>query len=134
MKKDKNPYFESVGKRKTSIARVQLYNQDKKGITVNDQDYKKYFSTKDLQKKAILPLETMKCLDRFYFSVKVKGGGISSQAQAVAHGISRALVKFNIDFKKRLRKAGSLTRDPRVRERKKFGLKRARKSAQWKKR
>ncbi|MDD5606350.1 MAG: 30S ribosomal protein S9 [Candidatus Pacebacteria bacterium] len=134
MKKTKDPYFASIGRRKSSVARVYLFNQEKKGIIVNEKDYKKYFPTKDLQKKAVFPLETMKCLDRFYFSIKVKGGGISSQAEAIAHGISRALVKFNSDFKKRLRKAGSLTRDPRTRERKKFGLKRARRAPQWRKR
>jgi small subunit ribosomal protein S9 len=134
MNKTKNQYFEATGKRKTAIARVRLFNQEKKGIIVNEKDYKEYFSTPDLQKKAVYPLETMKCLDRFYFSIKVRGGGFNSQAEAVAHGISRSLVKFNLDFKKRLRKAGSLTRDPRTRERKKFGLKRARRAPQWRKR
>ncbi len=132
--KTKNPYFESVGRRKTSVARVRLYNQDEKGIIINDKDYKEYFPTLELQQKAVYPLETMKCLDRFYFSIKLRGGGINSQAESVAHGISRALVEFNLDFKKRLRKAGSLTRDPRMRERKKFGLKRARRAPQWRKR
>ncbi len=130
----KNQYFESVGRRKTSVARVRLFNQEKKGIIINEKDYKEYFPTVELQQKAIFPLEVLKSLNRFYFTIKVKGGGISSQAEAVAHGISRALVEFNEDFKKRLRKEGALTRDPRMRERKKFGLKRARRAPQWKKR
>jgi len=76
----------------------------------------------------------MGCDDKFRVSVVVKGGGINSQAEASRHGISRALVVFNPEFKKRLRRAGYLTRDPRQRERKKFGLKRARRAPQWKKR
>ena len=80
------------------------------------------------------PLDKMKCLDRFAVVAKVQGGGVRGQAEAVRHGVSRALVKFNADFRKRLRKVGLLTRDPRMRERKKFGLKRARKAPQWSKR
>ena len=76
----------------------------------------------------------MKCLDKFKISVMVKGGGISSQAEAIRHGISRALVEFNPEFRRRLRRLGFLTRDPRKRERKKFGLKRARRAPQWAKR
>jgi len=79
-------------------------------------------------------LKKMKCLDQFKTQVLVKGGGISAQAEAVRHGTARALVLFNPDFKKRLKKAGYLTRDPRMRERKKFGLKRARRAPQWQKR
>ncbi len=134
MKTTKNPYFESTGRRKTSVARIKLFNQDKKGIVVNEKTVQEYFPTLDLQKRALFPLETMKCLDRFYITIKVKGGGISSQADAVAHGIARSLFEFNPDFKKKLRKAGTLTRDPRMRERKKFGLKRARRAPQWRKR
>ncbi len=134
MIKKKNPYFESVGRRKTSVARVRLYDQEKKGIVINEKKVKEYFPTPDMQQRALFPLETMNCLSRFYLSIRVKGGGISSQADAVSHGIARALVEFNPDFKKKLRKAGSLTRDPRMRERKKFGLKRARRAPQWRKR
>ena len=76
----------------------------------------------------------MKCVGHFKVSIKVSGGGVHSQAEAVRHGIARALVKFNADFRKKLRRAGHITRDPRKRERKKFGLKRARRAPQWSKR
>jgi len=127
-------YFEAVGRRKTSVARVRLFTQGEKLLFVNEKPYKEYFSTFELQQIAIASLERMKCLDHFRVSVKVRGGGIHSQAEAVRHGISRALVKFNPDFRKRLRRAGYITRDPRARERKKFGLKRARRAPQWSKR
>ena len=80
------------------------------------------------------PFKLMNCLDLFRVSVRVKGGGLVAQAEAVRHGVSRALVLFNSGFRKKLKKAGYLKRDPRMRERKKFGLKRARKAPQWSKR
>ena len=132
--KTKDKYFEAVGRRKTSIARVRLFTQGEKEFLVNDKPYQDYFSTLELQQIAGSPLEKMKAFDKFNVSAKVKGGGVHSQAEAVRHGISRALVKFNLDFKKRLRRAGFLTRDSRMRERKKFGLKRARRAPQWQKR
>jgi len=134
-KKEKMPkYFEAVGRRKTSTARVRLLTHEAKGIKVNDKSYKDYFPVFSLQKKIEEPLETISSLDKFGISIKVKGGGISSQAEACRHGIARALVLLNPYFKKRLKKAGYLTRDPRMRERKKFGLKRARRAPQWSKR
>lgn len=129
-----NRYFEAVGRRKTSVARVRLFTQGEKILFVNEKPYQEYFSTFELQQIIISSLKRMKCLDHFRVSVKVRGGGIHSQAEAVRHGISRALVKFNPDFRKRLRRAGYITRDPRARERKKFGLKRARRAPQWSKR
>jgi len=130
----KPQYFEAVGKRKTAVARVRLFTQGEKQFLVNEKPYDKYFPTFDLQKIANAPLRKMKCLERFQISVKVKGGGIHAQAEAVRHGIARALVEFNPEFRRRLRRAGYLTRDPRQRERKKFGLKRARRAPQWQKR
>jgi len=127
-------YIETVGRRKTSVARVRMYTKGDKEIIINGKPYNKYFTTKVLQEICIAPLKRMNCDDKFRVSVKVHGGGINSQAEAVRHGISRALIEFNEEFKKRLRKAGFLTRDPRQRERKKFGLKRARRAPQWKKR
>lgn len=126
-------YFEAVGKRKTSIARVRLF---KKGteFTINGKPYKEYFPTFHLQQIAEGSLRKVDLLDTFEISIKVKGGGISSQAQAVRHGIARALVKFDPELKPRLRKAGYITRDVRTRERKKPGLKRARRAPQWSKR
>lgn len=127
-------YFEAVGRRKTSLARVRLFTQGEKTLTINGKPYKEYFSTLDLQQIAVNSLKKMKGFERFRVTARVRGGGIHSQAEAVRHGISRALVKFNPDFRKRLRRAGFLTRDPRARERKKPGLKRARRAPQWSKR
>jgi small subunit ribosomal protein S9 len=127
-------YFEAVGRRKTSVARVRLLTQGEKTFLVNKKPLEVYFPTAELRQVVTAPLVTMKCLDKFKISAIVKGGGLSSQAQALSHGIARALVLSNPDFRKRLKKAGFLTRDPRMRERKKFGLKRARRAPQWSKR
>ena len=127
-------YFEAVGRRKTAVARVRFFTQGKKTFLVNKKPLEVYFPIFEQQRTAIAPLEKMNCLDKFKILTIVKGGGLSSQAQALSHGIARALVLFNPDFRKRLKKAGYLTRDPRMRERKKFGLKRARKAPQWQKR
>jgi len=127
-------YFETVGRRKTAVARIRLWPKGKGDFLVNSKSYQNYFPTLKLQETAIAALKKMKCLDQFNIEVLVKGGGVVAQAEAVRHGISRALVLFNLDFKKRLRKVGYLTRDPRMRERKKFGLKRARRAPQWQKR
>jgi len=127
-------YFEAVGRRKTAIARIRLFTQGDKTILVNNKPYKEYFPILELQQIIISALDKMKSLDKFKIIVKVKGGGFHAQAEAIRHGISRALVEFNPDFRKRLRRVGYLTRDSRVRERKKFGLKRARRAPQWQKR
>lgn len=127
-------YFEAVGRRKTAVARIRVFTKGEKSILVNDKPLEKYFPTFELQKICQAPLEKMKCLDKFRISVIVKGGGLSAQTEAVRHGITRALVLFNPDFRKRLKKVGYLKRDPRMRERKKFGLKRARRAPQWSKR
>ncbi|MFH1841514.1 MAG: 30S ribosomal protein S9 [Candidatus Nealsonbacteria bacterium] len=127
-------YFEAVGRRKTSVARVRLFTRGEKEILINGKSCQSYFPTLELQQIVSSAIQKMNCADKFRILAKAKGGGIHSQAEAVRHGISRALVKFNVDFRKRLRKAGYLTRDSRARERKKFGLKRARRAPQWKKR
>lgn len=132
-KEEKEKYYEAVGRRKTATARVRLYTKTK-GLIVNEKDFKVYFPIIRLQKLMTAPFETMKAGDKFGFTAKVSGGGIMAQSEAVALGISRALVKFNQDFKKRLRRAGHLTRDARAVERKKFGLKKARRAPQWSKR
>lgn len=130
-------YIEAVGRRKTSVARVRLYTK-KEGfddsILINNKPYKEYFAAQLLQKTVESPLEKMKLIDRFVVTVHTKGGGIRGQSEAVRHGIALALVKFNPDFKKRLRRAGFITRDPRMVERKKYGLKKARRAPQWSKR
>jgi len=132
-------YFETVGRRKTAVARVRFFTRPGRGypeklFLINAKPIEKYFPTFELQKIAKAALEKMKCLDKFRISAKTKGGGLFSQAEAIRHAISRALVLFNPDFRKRLKKAGFLKRDPRMKERKKFGLKRARKAPQWAKR
>ncbi len=135
----KRRYWEAVGRRKTSIARVRLFTVrpfegEEAKMTINDKFYKDYLPILSLQKIVEASLRRMKSLNRFEISVKVKGGGIAAQAEAIRHGIARALVKFNPDFRKKLRRAGYLTRDPRMKERKKFGLKKARRAPQWSKR
>jgi len=127
-------YFEAIGRRKTAVARVRLFTKGDKEFIVNDEPYTKYFQTTEDQESAVASMKKMKCLDKFRITVKVQGGGHRAQAEAIRHGTARVLVDFNANFRKRLRKAGFLTRDPRMRERKKFGLKRARKSPQWAKR
>jgi len=127
-------YFVGTGRRKTAIARVRLYTKGDKTIEVNGMAFEKYFPTKILQLNALASLDKMKSMDRFKITITVRGGGVNSQAEAVRHGIARALVVFNADYRKRLRKAGFLTRDPRMKERKKPGLKRARRAPQWSKR
>jgi small subunit ribosomal protein S9 len=133
-KKEEEKYFQAIGRRKTSIARVKLFTRGEKIFLVNKKPIEQYFKNPEPQQIAKAALDKMKCLDKFRISVMVKGGGLHSQSEAVRHGIARGLVLFNPDFKKRLRRAGFLTRDPRMRERRKFGLKRARKAPQWAKR
>lgn len=127
-------YFQAVGRRKTAVARIRLFTKGEKQFLVNGKLYQEYFSTDEDRQTAIASMIKMKCLDKFRVISVVKGGGRSAQAEAIRHGTARVLVDFNNNFKKRLRKVGYLTRDPRMRERKKFGLKRARRAPQWAKR
>jgi small subunit ribosomal protein S9 len=127
-------YFVGTGRRKTSVARVRLYTKGDKTITVNGRGFEEYFNDTNLQKLAISSLDKVNLLSKFRISIVVNGGGVHSQAEAVRHGISRALTVLNPEFRRRLRKLGYLTRDQRMKERKKFGLKRARRAPQWSKR
>lgn len=127
-------YFEAEGRRKTAVARIRLFTQAEKLFLVNEKPLEHYFPIFELRQIAQASLEKMKCLDKFRVSARVQGGGLRAQAEAIRHGIARALVLFNPDFRKRLKAAGFLRRDPRMRERKKFGLKRARRAPQWQKR
>ena len=127
-------YLEAIGRRKTAVARVRLYTGGDKEFSVNSKPYQQYFPLVDDQQTAISSMVKMKCFDKFRVTVVVRGGGRHAQAEAIRHGTARVLVDFNNNLRKKLRKAGFLTRDPRMRERKKFGLKRARKSPQWAKR
>lgn len=140
-KKESDPkfYYEAVGRRKQSTARIRLFTcrpfKDEKGkILVNNKPYTDFFTTFELQQIVASALKKMKSLNRFEVTIKVKGGGIRGQADAIRHGLARALVKFNADFSKKLKRAGYLRRDPRKKERKKPGLKKARRAPQWKKR
>ena len=134
VKGKESSYYEAVGRRKTAVARVRLFEQAGKDILINRKKLENYFPLASLRQAVEEPLKKVKALDKFKVLVNVKGGGISSQAGAIRHGIARALVKFNPEFKKKLKRAEMLTRDPRMKERRKFGLKKARKAPQWSKR
>ncbi|EKD56275.1 MAG: 30S ribosomal protein S9 [uncultured bacterium] len=120
-------YFEAVGRRKRAVARVRLY-------TGKGQFYKNNQLVSAVSSTINSPLILVGLVDKFDISIKVVGGGIKSQEEAVRHALSRALVKFDETLKPSLRKAGFMTRDPREKERKKPGLKRARRAPQWQKR
>jgi small subunit ribosomal protein S9 len=130
----KERYFRAIGRRKTATARVRLFPKGKGEILINDKALDVYFPNSFLQGVVRAPLEIAKSLNKFKITAIVKGGGKNAQAEALRHGIARALVDFNAKLKKELKKAGFLKRDPRMRERKKFGLKRARRGPQWAKR
>ncbi|MCL4394965.1 MAG: 30S ribosomal protein S9 [Chloroflexi bacterium] len=126
-------YYEGLGRRKAAIARVRLF-AGSGGFTVNDKPLAEYFARPSLISRAISPLKVTQNEDRFAISVKVNGGGMVGQSDAVSLGLARALLAADGGFKISLRKAGLLTRDPREKERKKPGLKKARKAKQYTKR
>lgn len=126
-------YTEAIGRRKTSIARVRITSSSKNHFEINDRDLASYFPTKELQSIVEEALGKEKG-NNFNVTVKLKGGGVHSQAEAMRHGIARALVKYDEANKSKLKTAGLLKRDPRAKERRKFGLKKARKAPQWSKR
>lgn len=125
--------FCGTGRRKKSIARVRLLNGNGK-ITVNGKDINEYFGIETLKVIVKQPLVATNTLDKYDVVAKVTGGGISGQAGAVRHGISRALLEANGEYRPTLKSAGFLTRDARMKERKKYGLKKARKAPQFSKR
>ena len=127
-------YYYGTGRRKTSSAQVRLYPSKEPEILVNDSRAEEYFSRPGDLALLKTPLRVTATEDMFKITVKVRGGGISGQAGAVRHGIARALTKANPELRRTLRREGSLTRDPRMKERKKPGLKRARKAPQYTKR
>lgn len=127
-------YLYGVGRRKTAIAQVRVYKKGNGKITINGKDFAAYAPAVDLQERITAPLKVIGQSDKLDVSAFVSGGGKVSQAEAIRHGISRAILQLNQNFKKPLKKAGFLTRDPRKKERKKPGLKRARKRPQWTKR
>ena len=125
--------YNAVGRRKTAIARVRLVAGDGK-ILVNKRELDNYFGLETLKMTARQPLELTKAGSDMDILINVRGGGLAGQAGAIRHGISRALIKANPDLRESLKKAGFLTRDPRMKERKKYGLKAARRAPQFSKR
>jgi small subunit ribosomal protein S9 len=129
MEKQKN----AVGRRKEAVTRVFLFKGDGK-ITINDKDYKQYFTLVYLQNQVELPLKTVELSDKYDVKINATGGGIKGQAEAAKLGIARALLEVNAEFRPALKAAGLLRRDPRAVERKKPGRKKARRSYQFSKR
>lgn len=134
----KEKYWESVGRRKTSTARVRIFEAPKASFVVNGKDGKDYFKTEEERRMISEPIAkgmtngpTGK---KFSIEARVSGGGHHSQAEAVRHGLSRALVEFDGELRKKMKDLKFLKRDPRAKERRKFGLKKARKAPQWSKR
>ncbi|MEI8306791.1 MAG: 30S ribosomal protein S9 [Chloroflexales bacterium] len=131
---DAKRYYQGTGRRKTSVARVRLFPGSGEFV-VNGRNTEDYFGMRDLLQRNIRhPLAVTNNLSSFNVLVKVRGGGVASQAGAVRHGIARALLDLDVSLRAVLKKAGFLTRDPRMKERKKVGLKRARKAPQYTKR
>lgn len=126
-------YLYAIGRRKTSIAKVRLYDDSKQSVSVNGKDLNAFFATAPLQKTVIDAL-TVGNAGTFRVEAVVSGGGVTGQAEAIRLGIARAIITKTIEARKDLKKAGFLKRDPRAKERRKFGLKKARKSPQWSKR
>ena len=127
------PYFYGTGRRKNSVARVRVYNGTGK-ITINDRDIDDYFGLETLKLIVRQPLAVAGVEGKFDIVVRVAGGGVSGQAGAIRHGLSRALLVYDENLRGELKKAGFLTRDPRMKERKKYGLKSARRAPQFSKR
>lgn len=127
-------YIEGIGRRKTATARVRISEASKESMVVNGKTVNVYFPTAEMQTIVADPIVRSKIPAKFSVSVLVRGGGIHAQAEAVRHGLSRSLIKYDEETKSRLKKLGFLKRDPRMKERRKFGLKKARKAPQWSKR
>jgi small subunit ribosomal protein S9 len=132
-KTEKENFFKATGRRKTATATVFLWPKEGE-ILINKKPLSQYFSSPILQEIVLSPLKVAEVGKTFKILVNVKGGGKMSQAEAIRHGISQALVKYSPELKPKLKKVGFLRRDPRMKERKKFGLKRARRAPQWQKR
>lgn len=131
---EKTRYIGTVGRRKTAIARVRLTPAVKSSCTVNGKDVDAYFPTNELRATAIEAITSAKLPIKFKITAKITGGGSNAQAEALRHGIARALVIHDVELRKKIKKSGFLKRDPRAKERRKFGLKKARKAPQWSKR
>lgn len=134
-KDPKTYYIGAIGRRKTATAQVRIFPNDKeKNFLINGIKLQNYFPEFERQKIVLAPLKKTNFIDKFKIEVRVKGGGKKAQGEAIRLGIARALVKMDANLREVLRTQGYLTRDPRIKERKKFGLKKARKAPQWSKR
>ena len=134
MYESKKKYFYGTGRRKSSIARVRVYENGTGSITINGRDIDDYFGLETLKLIVRQPLATTEQLGKVDIVVSVVGGGVSGQAGAIRHGIARALVVMNPEYRPALKAVGFMTRDPRMKERKKYGLKAARRAPQFSKR
>ena len=134
MYESKKKYFYGTGRRKSSVARVRVFENGTGVITINGRDIDDYFGLETLKLIVRQPLVTTDMLGKVDIAVTVAGGGVAGQAGAIRHGISRALVVLNPEFRAALKAAGFMTRDPRMKERKKYGLKAARRAPQFSKR
>lgn len=132
--KKEQRYIETIGRRKTASARVRITPSTKFDITINEKDLPVYFPTDELRAIVKDAFEAAETGSKYTVTVRVVGGGVHAQAEAVRHGIARALVLEDEELRKKVKKAGFLKRDPRAKERKKPGLKKARKASQWAKR
>ena len=134
MYKSKKPYHYGTGRRKSSVARVHLFPNGTGSIAINGRDIDDYFGLETLKLIVRQPLDTTDLLGKVDIVATVTGGGVTGQAGAIRHGISRALLEMNAEYRPALKAAGFLTRDPRMKERKKYGLKAARRAPQFSKR
>ena len=134
MYESKRKYFYGTGRRKSSVARVRVYENGTGAITINGRDIDEFFGLDTLKLIVRQPLVTTDLVGKVDVDVTVAGGGVSGQAGAIRHGISRALVELNAENRPALKAAGFMTRDPRMKERKKYGLKAARRAPQFSKR
>ena len=134
MYESKRKYFYGTGRRKSSVARVRVYENGTGNITINGRDIDNYFGLDTLKMVVRQPLVSTDLLGKVDVVVTVCGGGVTGQAGAIRHGISRALLGVNAEYRATLKAAGFLTRDPRMKERKKYGLKAARRAPQFSKR
>ena len=134
MYESKKKYFYGTGRRKSSVARVRVYENGTGSVIVNGRDIDDYFGLETLKVIVRQPLAATETADKFDVIVNVHGGGYTGQAGAIRHGVARALLTVDNDYRPVLKKAGFLTRDPRMKERKKYGLKAARRAPQFSKR
>ena len=134
MYQSKKPYLYGTGRRKSSVARVHLFPNGTGSITINGRDIEEYFGLETLKMVVRQPLNTTGVIGKVDVVATVTGGGVTGQAGALRHGISRALLEMDPEFRTSLKAAGFLTRDPRMKERKKYGLKAARRAPQFSKR